>query len=276
MYEFDNEPTALSRRQLLAAAGIGVAAASLIAPEVAEAVVAGTGSPVPPVQGLHLQFGADASSEIVVSWHTLQPVRRPRVVVGLLDGKLERTADARADDYTDAKSGRVVYAYHASLKPLQPNTAYLYAALHDGAAPEFGTFAPRRAAARHSPSRASAIRARRRSARSTCRRRASRCRIRRTSTTISARRPPRDTTLGVERLRPLFHLFNGDLCYANLADGPRAHVVGFLGEQHPQRPQPAVDAVAPATTKTSWVTGRSVIARIKRISRCRRPPARPT
>ena len=24
-------------------------------------------------------------------------------------------------------------------------------------------------------------------------------------------------TLGVERLRPLFHLFNGDLCYANLA-----------------------------------------------------------
>jgi 3',5'-cyclic AMP phosphodiesterase CpdA len=27
-----------------------------------------------------------------------------------------------------------------------------------------------------------------------------------------------DTTLGVERLRPLFHLFNGDLCYANLAE----------------------------------------------------------
>jgi hypothetical protein len=27
-----------------------------------------------------------------------------------------------------------------------------------------------------------------------------------------------DTTLGVERLRPLFHLFNGDLCYANLSE----------------------------------------------------------
>ena len=26
-----------------------------------------------------------------------------------------------------------------------------------------------------------------------------------------------DTTMGVERLQPLFHLFNGDLCYANLA-----------------------------------------------------------
>jgi hypothetical protein len=27
-----------------------------------------------------------------------------------------------------------------------------------------------------------------------------------------------DTTLGVEQLQPLFHLFNGDLCYANLAN----------------------------------------------------------
>jgi hypothetical protein len=27
-----------------------------------------------------------------------------------------------------------------------------------------------------------------------------------------------DTTLGAERLQPLFHLFNGDLCFANLAE----------------------------------------------------------
>jgi 3',5'-cyclic AMP phosphodiesterase CpdA len=27
-----------------------------------------------------------------------------------------------------------------------------------------------------------------------------------------------DTTLGVERLQPLFHLLNGDLCYANIAE----------------------------------------------------------
>jgi hypothetical protein len=27
-----------------------------------------------------------------------------------------------------------------------------------------------------------------------------------------------DTVLGVEQLRPPFHLFNGDLCYANLAE----------------------------------------------------------
>jgi hypothetical protein len=27
-----------------------------------------------------------------------------------------------------------------------------------------------------------------------------------------------DTVLGVERLQPLFHLLNGDLCYANMAE----------------------------------------------------------
>ena len=36
--------------------------------------------------------------------------------------------------------------------------------------------------------------------------------------TISARRPRETRRSGVEQLRPLFHLFNGDLCYANLAE----------------------------------------------------------
>src|SRR5258708_40186435 len=72
----------LSRRKLLAAAGIGgaaVAAASLAGSRDAKAAPASARpSPdpaAPPVAGLHLQFGADASSEMVVSWHTLQPVR---------------------------------------------------------------------------------------------------------------------------------------------------------------------------------------------------------
>ena len=52
---------------------------------------------------------------MVVSWHTLQPARNPRVVLGRLDGKLEQTVEAKATSYTDAKSGQVVYAYHAKL-----------------------------------------------------------------------------------------------------------------------------------------------------------------
>src|SRR5580698_7488432 len=137
----------LSRRRLLAAAGIGggaVVAASLIGSASAEtaATSARSSDPVatPPVAGLHLQFGADASSEMVVSWHTLQPVRNPRVLLGQLDGKLERTVETKAVSYTDAKSKQTVYSYHAKLGALQADFAYLYGAMHDGAEPEFATF----------------------------------------------------------------------------------------------------------------------------------------
>ncbi|HYB11020.1 MAG TPA: metallophosphoesterase family protein [Alphaproteobacteria bacterium] len=216
---------AFSRRKLLAAAGIGagaVMAASLIGVGEAESASPERRSsdPVatPPIAGLHLQFGADASSEIVVSWHTLQPVRRPRVLLGRLDGKLEQHAEAKETSYTDAKSGQVVYAYHAKLHRLQADAPYLYAALHEGAVPEFGTFrtSPRGRAAftftsfgdQGTPTVGKKY-------------------VPPTGVTIP--NPPfvndnlgspaaSDTTLGVERLQPLFHLFNGDLCYANLAD----------------------------------------------------------
>jgi hypothetical protein len=208
----------LSRRRLLAAAGAAVAS-SLIRPTEAKAATAAPNpAAMPPVDGLHLQFGADASSEMVVSWHALQRVRRPRVLLGHLDGMLEQTAEAQETSYTDAKSGRIVYAYHAKLNRLQADAPYLYAALHDGAEPEFGTF-----------------------------RTAPRGRRPLTFTSfgdqgtptlgkmyvppagVTLANPPYvndnlgspaagDTTLGVERLKPLFHLFNGDLCYANLAE----------------------------------------------------------
>jgi hypothetical protein len=211
----------LSRRKLLAAAGMAAAVSfigggSTEAAPVIERPPSDSGT-IAPVHGLHLQFGADASSEIVVSWHTLRPVRHPRVALGHLDGTLERNVVAAESSYTDAKSGQVVYAYHARITGLQPSSAYMYAASHDGAGPEFGTF-----------------------------RTAPRGRARFTFTSfgdqgtptlgkkyvppagVTIANPPYvndnlgspaagDTTLGVEQLRPLFHLFNGDLCYANLA-----------------------------------------------------------
>jgi hypothetical protein len=215
----------LSRRKLLAAAGLGggaMVAAPLIG--IGDAMAAAPArrptdpAATPPVAGLHLQFGADASSEMVVSWHTLQPVQNARVMLGRLEGKLEQTVAAKGTSYTDAKSHQVVYVYHARLGRLHADQAFLYAALHDGAEPEFGTF-------RTSP----------------------RGRAPFTFTSfgdqgtptlgkkyvppagVTIPNPPfvndnlgspaaSDTTLGVERLQPLFHLLNGDLCYANIAD----------------------------------------------------------
>lgn len=223
--QYSESSLELSRRKLLAAAGIG--GGLMLAPYAMATGAAGAATdtfgtsdpgPTPPVAGLHLQFGADASAEIVVSWHTLHSVRRPRVLLGHLDGKLEQTVEANEVSYTDTKSGQVVYAYHAKLDRLQADFAYLYGAVHEGAEPEFGTFrtAPRgrkpftftsfgdqgtpTLGKRYVPPAG-----------------------------VTILNPPYvndnlgspaagDTTLGVERLRPLFHLLNGDLCYANLAE----------------------------------------------------------
>lgn len=219
----------LSRRKLLAAAGISGAAlvaASLVGEAAAEGAKVSALSPptpgsasAPAIAGLHLQFGSDASAQMAVSWHTLQPVKDARVLLGRLDGTLEQIVAADETSYTDGKSGKIVYAYHAKINGLKAATPYLYAALHDGAEPDFGTF-------QTSPRGRAAI----------------------TFTSFgdqgtptlgkedhthhpTADNPKRifvndnlgspaagDTTLGVERLRPLFHLFNGDLCYANLAE----------------------------------------------------------
>ena len=213
----------LSRRKLLAAAGIagGVAVAGSLIGTAARAAPVSPASTepltTPPIAGLHLQFGTDAASEMVVSWHALQSVRNPRIMLGTLDGKLDRVIEAKEARYTDAKSGTVVYAYHAKLGQLRDDSSYLYAALHDGAVPEFGTFrtAPRGRARftftsfgdqatptlgkRYKPAEG-----------------------------VTIANPPyvndnlgspaaADTVLGVERVQPLFHLLNGDLCYANMA-----------------------------------------------------------
>ncbi len=215
----------LSRRNLLSAAGIASGAlltAAFGGIEDAQAGLVPSALPdptkTPVVSGLHLQFGADASSEVTVSWHTLQPVSNPRVVLGRPDGKFERTVAAKPTSYTDGRSSRIVYAYHAQIGQLQADSVYMYGAIHDGAVPEFGTF-------RTSPRGRAAF----------------------TFTSFGDQGTPTvgkkflppvgvtlptpvfvndnlgspaaaDTTLGVERLRPLFHLFNGDLCYANLAE----------------------------------------------------------
>ena len=215
----------LSRRKLIAAAGIAgaaMAAASLIGTGDAEAAPPAPSSPdpaaAPPVAGLHLQFGADASSEIVVSWHTLQPVRDPRVVLGRLDGKLEQTVEAEPPVTPMQSPVRLSTPIMRSSVGLQADSPYLYGAMHEGAEPEFATFrtAPRGRAPFTFTSFGDQA----------------------TPTLGKRYMPPAgvtipnppyvsdnlgspwaaDTTLGVERLQPLFHLFNGDLCYANLAE----------------------------------------------------------
>jgi 3',5'-cyclic AMP phosphodiesterase CpdA len=138
-------------------------------------------------------------------------------LVGRLNGSLHRIVEAETVSYVDAKSGQTVYAHHASIGGLLADTAYLYAAMHEGAEPLFSTFrtAPRGRAAFTFTSFGD-----------------------QGTPTLGRELAPQsggqglrpvfvndnlgspaaaETTLGVERVQPLFHLFNGDLCYANLA-----------------------------------------------------------
>ena len=237
------------------------------------------GNPVttPPVHGLHLQFGADASSEIVVSWHTLQPVRNPRVLLGALDGRLR--ADRRRADrasYTDAKSGQIVYAHHARSRGL--HAGHGLSLCRRARRRRAGVrLVPHRAARprSRSPSPASATRARPPSAsvRPAGRRHARQPALRQRQPRLAGRRRHH---AGVERVQPLFHLFNGDLCYANLAERPGAHLVRTSGTTTAAAPATGRGCRRPATTRTSSATARSATRPTRPTSRAARQPARPT
>ncbi|MBM9503294.1 metallophosphoesterase family protein [Streptomyces sp. KK5PA1] len=209
----------LSRRTavgLLGTAGVGAVAAPLLtAGTAAAAAPAGAPAfhPTPdasgatPVQGLHLTFGQDPSSQMVVSWITDAPVKRPRVLYGTLEHGLGSGASAVTRSYSDGKSGRTVYVHHAAINRLSPNTTYFYVVSHDGATPDSGSFTT-----------------------------APRGRMPFTFTSFGDQATPevtwtatggvgldanvtpasKDIVTGIEQVAPLFHLLNGDLCYANL------------------------------------------------------------
>jgi hypothetical protein len=224
---------AFSRRSALRAAAVGGALAAapvtLAVPSAAAATDAGpvsagvpAGTPViwrqpeklgaPPVDGLHLTFGDDPSREMWVSWSTVAPISKPTVRYGTADGGYGQVAHAETRTYTDAASSTEVYVHHAHLRNLKPNTTYIYAALGEGVLPDAGTF-------RTAPSG----------------------RVPFTFTSFGDQSVPTvswlpgtgsytsgisglaspasaDIVHGIEQIQPLFHLLNGDLCYANISD----------------------------------------------------------
>ena len=157
----------LSRRRLLAAAGIGggvVMAASLIGTGAAQTPPTSRRSPdpvaTPPVAGLHLQFGSDASSEMVVSWHTLQAGSQSPCRARA--SRRQARADGRGPKrpVTPMQSpGRSSTPIMRRSVRLQADSPYLYGAMPRrrcaGVRLRSG---PRRAVARRSPSPASVIR----------------------------------------------------------------------------------------------------------------------
>jgi hypothetical protein len=148
---------------------------------------------------------------MVVSWTTDRDVARPRVSYGTLEGGHGRTVPAETRTYVDGLSGKTVHTHHATLTGLRPGAYYTYAPLHDGGRPDAGTFqtAPRGRASftftsfgdqsvpqvTWQPDGKGGF-----------------------TVALNANNTPAnaDIVAGIEQVDPLFHLLNGDLCYANL------------------------------------------------------------
>ncbi len=208
----------ISRRTVLSAAGLAAVAVPLAATGRARAAslvrrADSAGAPGP--EGVHVQFGHDAAAQAAVSWQTQAQVSRPRLRLGRTEFGFGLEVPAQERTYTEALTGQTVWTYHARLDHLEPDTRYVYEVTNDGApAAVAGTF--------HTGPRG-----RSRGFRFTS------FGDQAVPAAIGAGLGPHTVNAGfivpaVERLDPLFHLFNGDLCYANLSDDPVATWSAFF------------------------------------------------
>jgi hypothetical protein len=149
---------------------------------------------------VHLTFGEDPASSVCVSWASAAQAVNPRVALQTPHGA--RTVHAVQRTYTDGLNGQTVFTYHAPISGLEADAHYSYRVTADNDANRARPFG---AAFRTAPR--------------------GRARFRFTSygdlatpNTSWALSSPQSAfaVKAVERFQPLFHLLNGDLCYANL------------------------------------------------------------
>jgi hypothetical protein len=198
---------------VLAAGGTGLLAATASPARAATTrrkarTAAGEGTP----EQVHLTWGEDPATSVVVSWASPGPATHPQVHIG------QRVIAAEARPYTDGISGETVWTYHARVGGLRPGALYAYAVTadndDDAADPFSATF--RTAPAGRAPFRFTSF--------------------------GDLSTPNTDWVLSygqsayaveaVESFQPLFHLLNGDLCYANLNPAVQPQVWRDFGDNN--------------------------------------------
>jgi hypothetical protein len=194
---------AVSRRGFLKLAGASGFATATGALASASRAATGTATTAPdgtPEQ-IHMTWGNDPTREVVISWVTLAQSTNPRIRISG-PGEQHRTVHGVQRTYTDGLNGEVVFAYHARVHDLKPATRYEYEVTADNdsnaARPFSASFetAPRGRAPFRWTSYGDLA----------------------TPNTAWVLSYPqsRFAVQAVEQFEPLFHLLNGDLCYANL------------------------------------------------------------
>jgi hypothetical protein len=189
-----NKP--LSRRDFFRSAG-GAAAAPLAL--LGETSIGRLGDGTP--EQIHLTWGNDPTTEMVVSWASAAQAIHPRVVLEH-PGSHRVVIHAVQRTYTDGLNGQTVFTYHARLDGLAVDKLYHYSVTADNDARRQTPFA---AEFRTAPRGRHAFRWTSYGDLATPN----------TSWTLSSPQS-RHAVDAVEQFKPLFHLLNGDLCYANL------------------------------------------------------------
>ncbi|MBV8496561.1 MAG: metallophosphoesterase family protein, partial [Gammaproteobacteria bacterium] len=185
----------ITRREFLQGAGVAIASPLALA-----RTPHATPAHATPEQ-IHLTWGDDPARAVFVSWASAAQALNPRVILQAAHGgpSLARAAERR---YTDGMNGQTVFTYHARLDGLHDDTAYSYEVTADNDAhkgdPFTATFrtAPRGRAAFRWTSYGDLATP--------------------VMTWTMSSPHSHHAVDAVERFQPLFHLLNGDLCYANL------------------------------------------------------------
>jgi Calcineurin-like phosphoesterase/Purple acid Phosphatase, N-terminal domain len=206
----------MSRRQVLAGAGgtgllaatAGTAKAASRSRRSRAAAAATAGTP----EQIHLTWGENPAASVVASWASPGQATSPRVRIG------QRVIPAVTRTYTDGISGETVWTYHARIGGLRPGATYAYAVTADNDANAADPFS---ATFRTAPQGRAAFR----------------------FTSFGDLATPNDAWAlsygqsayaveAVESFQPLFHLLNGDLCYADLNPTSQPEVWRDFGDNN--------------------------------------------
>jgi len=194
-----DQAATVSRRGFLKLAGassLATAAGSL-----SSMARAANGVPDGTPEQIHLTWGNDPTREVTVSWASLAQAVNPQVRFGRA-GEARTTVHGVQSTYTDGLNGEVVFTYHARLHGLKADTSYEYevSADNDSNAAQPFTTSFRTAPRGRAPFRWTSY---------------GDLATPNTGWVLSSPQS-RFAVQAVERFEPLFHLLNGDLCYANL------------------------------------------------------------
>jgi hypothetical protein len=189
----------VSRRRFLVGAGAAGLAAGAVPLTASSRAQAATPDGTP--EQIHLTWGEDPTRSVVVSWASAAQAIHPRVHLGN-DPRFGRTIPAVQRTYTDGLNGQTVFAYHAHIDDLDPDSSHHYTVTADNdtnaAQPFAATF--RTAPRGRAPFRWTSF---------------GDLATPNTAWVLSYGQSP-FAVQAVERFQPLFHLLNGDLCYADL------------------------------------------------------------